>query len=1055
VVEELRKHRIERARPQFPAGVERISMWSEDADQIPLAWFGLLHEGNSDRNSYLIEKVVTPRLEAVRGVSKVDVWGALQDSVRILLDEDKVTAAQLDLGELIRRLSTDNFAQPLGEIDDGGRQILLRSDMRFRSAEEIAAFPVGDGLRLSDLADVRPVKSVQTWLSRVNGSYSYTGMITKDSQVNVVDATHNLRAAIEEIEKDPAVAGELEFLIFWAPGDVVESSLGQLQETAAWGGALALVVLFVFLRRVRLTLCVALSIPVSALLALAWEYFGGGSFNILTMTGITMATGMLVDNSVVVVENIARFRRQGMDGVSAARAGAREIALAVTLATLTTVVVFAPLMFVSDIPLLRLAFIGIGRPLCISLIFSLIVALVFLPVIAARLVGDRPRFVEAVARRIDPLAKGPVGVVALAVGALRWCSFHLSRLLQLVARGAYAVLVLPVRVALAGGALWLAYRFLAETRPSLELAGELAAATGTSADAVSWFENLFVGLAAAAVAALLLLLPFVGRRLRAPRRPQTFVPRGKSLVEMVVALNAHLIRWTLRHRVLASIAAFAALMTIVVPNSQTTFAAFGQDEDTTQIGFFIDFEADFTLAEAADEMAIYERLVETRREEYGFENWSCRFSRDGGRFELYWEDRLTPQRMAELRRELRTELPHLPGHRVQFYDDESTNTRLRNLAFFHLRGPDSRVLERLGPEAVAALEGVPGLGGVSSPLENAPDVLEVEIDRDLALNMSVPSETALNTIAYTLRGWPLPRFYDEGREVPLIIEYDTEKVAGIGTLRDLRVWNGSSMVPLSSFSKIRATKGDREIRRVNGQTTFTITAEVEDPTRVMEITDAGNAALGTLELPRGYSFGLEDTARFRQAEEFGQLIRMLILSMVLVFLLMGILFESWLLPLSVLFTIPFAVLGAMWTVFVTGIAVDTMGLFGLIILVGVVVNNGIVLIDRIHGLVRAGVERSEAVVEGCAQRVRPILMTALTTVSGLLPMALSQPATNAFSYQSLATLVAGGLLVSTFFTLWVVPLAYTLLDDLAKWFLARWAWATRRASSRVVATSPG
>ena len=215
------------------------------------------------------------------------------------------------------------------------------------------------------------------------------------------------------------------------------------------------------------------------------------------------------------------------------------------------------------------------------------------------------------------------------------------------------------------------------------------------------------------------------------------------------------------------------------------------------------------------------------------------------------------------------------------------------------------------------------------------------------------------------------------------------------------------------------------------KTTFDIQARVNDPNRQGELVKAGYAALEALDLPRGFSLGRESSVLARQEQEMAEMFSALGLSVVLVFLLMGILFESVLLPFSVLSTVPFAVLGALWTLYLTGTSMDSVGWIGVIILVGVVVNNGIVLIDKIHRMrVKDGLERTEAVLEGAAARVRPILMTALTTICGLLPMALGEAPTQGIDYRALAVCVAGGLFAATFFTLWVVPLAYTVLDDL-------------------------
>ncbi|MEM7305999.1 MAG: efflux RND transporter permease subunit [Planctomycetota bacterium] len=1041
------RDRIERARPMMPDTVDRVYIWSEDGSQMPIAFFGILHPGDSARTDYLMDKIVIPRIEAVQGVSKVDVWGVLQDSVRILLDEEKVVAQNLNLGELIGRMMQDNFAQPLGEVDDGGREIILRSDMRFRTLEEIADYPLGNGLRIRDVGEVRRVKSVRNMLSRIDGSYSYFGVARKDSESNVVDTSHNLQAAIAELEADPRLAGEFKFINFFMQGDLIESSLAQLRETAIWGGVLSLVVLFVFLRRVRLTLCVACSIPVSALMAVAWERFTGGSFNLLTMCGITLGIGMLVDNSVVVIENIARVRQDGTSPLRAAAVGTRQIALAVTLATMTTVVVFLPLIFMTGEPILRVIFGGIGIPLCVSLVFSLLVAVVFLPVISARILGPRPAWLVRGSSAVAPLTRLPVRLIAYVVGGLRAAWHGLLGLVSWANRGAVSVAA-PLRFVLAAGVValavfgWMRLAPSFETGESLRPFGVLPSAAEKSAPEILGPKLLipavlFVGLA-------LVGLPRWRRRApQPPERPARFVPAGDSLLDMVVALNRRLVGWTLEHRFAAVLVAIGAFATIWVPLDRNTVTAFGEDPSTESARFRVQFDTDFTLREAEDELAVYERYLDDNKERLGFDHWSNRFDDRGASISVYFDQRQLPDKIDEIERDLKANLPRVPGHRLRFYDDSESTARSKTITAFRITGPDSGMLERLGLEAKRLLEDVPGLKGVSTPRETAPDQVRVEIDRDLAQEMGLDTDSVQQTISYVLRGFALPRYQEEGRDVPLQIEYDEEKVAGLASLKDLGVWSGSGVVPLSSFSELSFAKGSHSIHRRNGRTSFTLTGEVEDPLRLLEVTDAGNRALAQLDLPRGYEVDLADSARERQEAEFGELLNAFLLSVVLVFLLMGILFESMLLPFSVLFTIPFAVLGAMWTLLLTGTPMDSMGWIGIIILAGVVVNNGIVLIDRIHRLAAQGLERRDAVLLGCGQRVRPVLMTALTTVCGLIPMAMAQPTSDGIDYRALATIVAGGLVTSTFFTLWVVPLAYTVLDDLGRAMAGyvRW-WGT-------------
>ena len=1048
------RDRVERARPLLPDTVEQIGTWTESSSSMPISFFGILLKGDNETRDRLMERVVIPRLEAVPGIGKVTVWGVLRDSVRILLEEDKVAAARLDIGQLIGRLSQDNFAMPLGELNDGGREIILRSDMRFVTPEEIAEYPIGGGLRIKDVGRVSRVKQVGDSLSYIDGGVAYYGMAVKDSQSNVVEVSRNWTRALEELEHDPALEERMSSITFFLQGDMIEKALGQLREAAVWGGLLAVAVLFIFLRRVRLTLCVALSIPVSALMAIAWEYFAGGSFNVLTMTGITLAIGTLVDNSIVVVENASRLHQLGRKASDAAIVGTRQIALAVTLATLTSVVVFMPLIFMSSNPIVRLIFGGIGIPFSTSLLASLLVAILFLPVIAARLMGARPRKVAVLADALAPVFRLPVRAVALCLGGLRAVWFVLLRGLWWVERAVLSI-VAPLRwivVAAAVGLVVWKWRAAAEMFGAGTALSEFGVGLGGGP---SHATQLRVKLVAGSVVVILLCVLGLQRWWRmtahAPARPERFVPAGGSLVDMLVAGNQRLVRWTLDHRFAATVWALVSFLTVSIPWTHMTFTPMGEDESVDSVEFNVSFNANFSLEEADEEVSRYGEFLEENRERYGIEHWSCHYDETEASFALYWEESKSREFFEDFAHRLEKELPRIPGHTLVFYDSENMGERSSTVASFSLVGPDSSELERLGAEAERILTRVPGLSQISSRLQSAPEQIDVRVDRDLANEMGVDSDAIQRTIGWALRGFPLPPFQEKGRQMPLLIEFDEEEIAGLSTLRDLTVFGLNGAVPLASVAELGFTKGSRSIYRRNGQTSFTLTAKVDDPTQIIPVTERGYRALAELEMPRGYGFDLEDSARTRQESEFSELIAALGLAVLLVFILMSILFESLLLPFSMLFTIPFAVLGAIWTLFLTGTPLDSMGMIGMIILAGVVVSHGVVLIDRIHGLRREGLVRREAVVEGCAQRVRPILMTALTTVFGLVPTILAKPSGNdGFDYRSLATIVASGLTASTFFTLWVVPLAYTVLDDLhlrtrdeLRWWLRTYSWRRR------------
>ena len=1026
------RDRIERARPNLPSTVDRIFVWAHGDGDLPMMFLGFLIAERTPELDYLLEHEIQRRIEAVDGVSRVQIFGTLEDSVRILLDEDKVRAARLDIGSLVAALMRDNFAQPMGEVNDGGRRFLLRSDMRMRSFAEIENYPIRQGLRLKDVASVVRAKTIRDQLTRIDGRDAYYGMIQKESTANMVEVSHALRDLFEDFESDPKLVGKIGVSVFFDQARFIEVSLSQLSQTALWGGGLSVLVLLMFLRRVRMTLCVALSIPASALLAITWEHFTGGSFNVLTMTGLTLGIGMLVDNSVVVMESIARQRSEGKGPLDAAVSGARDVGLAISLATLTTVVVFLPLIFMGGNPMLRVMLGAMGIPLCISLLVSLLVALIFLPVVSARILGERSQKAESVAAVMGGVMLVPVraiaGLVTVPRAAFHWGLAATHRAIRL-SLGLLVPLRWPLSAALLGaGALALGRG--GPARDLVQQMNGLGVPSRAGTMSASGSTNAAVG---SVIAALLLIfvLPHWRRRPGLPpRRPSSLRPKGTSILVWIQEANRSLLTWTMQHRLLASLAAMGALSSVSIPMGKMSMAAFGREEESSQIEIRVDMEDNFTLSEASEEIAHYEGLLEGMREELGFEHLVARFGVGGGRLELQWVDRPGVVKMEATRARLRKELQPRPGQKLIFSKETGMDVASRQFVHFQLRGTNPEQLEQFGMQAVKLLRDLPGLTDVTTSLEGAPEQIRLQIDREAATTYGVTSNAAIQSLTWALRGAALPRFQDVDRELPLIIEYDEEEVAGLDTIRDLSVFTATSVVPLSAFSEIEFQPGAGQIHRWNGKITFDIQARVDNPSRQTELVRAGYAALQTLEMPRGFSLGMDDSAAARQAEEVDELTNALLLSVVLVFLLMGILFESLLLPISVLTTIPFAILGALWTIYLTGTTMDSVGFIGLIILVGVVVNNGIVLIDKIHRGRRSTANRTEAVLAGSAARVRPILMTALTTVFGLLPMALSEATNDGIDYRALATCVAGGLVISTFFTLWIVPLAYTVMDDL-------------------------
>lgn len=919
------RDRLQRARMRWPAGVDRYFTWREDAASVPLAFFQMLAPARNPEWDFLIEEVVRPRLEAVDGVGRVDVWGTLDETVRIWFDRDRLVAHRVDYRRLIQRLSSDNFTAPLGELDDGERQHLLRLDSKFRRLADIENFPVRTGLRLADIARVERVPQVRDRLSRFNGKYTYSGLIRAAAGVNPVDASRNLHAAVERLHEDPQLR-DLEFRFLFDQGEMITQSLETLLSTSLQGGLLALVSLFFFLRNLRATIAIALAIPLALLVDGAWLYFTGDTLNVLTMAGMTLAVGMVVDNSVVVLENIRRLREQGTSPRDAAVQGAREVGLAVSLATLTTVVVILPMVFMGSAQM-RTMLGSVGIPLSVALVGSLLVALLLLPSGMRHLGGAR---------------------------------FSISK-----------------------------------------TAGH------------------------------------------------------RSLVAALLACNHMMLGWALRHRLAAVLLSLALLSSTGLPIAAMEFSA-GRGSgmfDRGDVSLYLEMPLGMDLTDVEKEVRRYERFVEAHRKEWRVESVSVRFSRTHATVNLTLEKDVPAEWAEQLRPRVLAAWPRRPGVRVTLRDrgdmfGGDSEERDENNFVVRLYGRDSEYLMGLARRVEAMLSELPEVETVEIPQMDRNEEVVVRFDRERMQQLGVQPEVMFGTVNAGLQGQVLSRFEERGREILLVAEFDRGRKPGMLDLKGTRVFSSSGAFQrLEQLSHIGRSKALGSIRRVDGRTNVTIVGRRAAGVGALEMNRKLAEVMNRVTLPRGYTWS-EESLVAETRRQMGELLDALLLGVVLVFLLMGVLFESVIRPLAIVFTVLFAALGAMWALFVFAGRLDPMAFVGLILLAGIVVNNGIVLLDCIHRLrTEENHEREAAILEGTRRRMRAIVMTAVTTILGLLPMALFGESSErgGVSYVTMAIAVAGGLAVATLFTAFAVPLAYTLLDDLSGWFSRCRAAATPRS----------
>ena len=899
--------RMERTVPELPDDFDNYYIWKYNPEDDPIMWMAVSLPNDEADPAYLVETRIVRALERVPGVARVEFQGAARARIYIDFNREEVERHNVSLYRVMQQLGNENFTMPSGEVRDDGSIVLVRSLSTFADVVALRALPIGNGLVLDDVADVIHGRPLDTTIHRVNGLDAASMDIYKESGSNTLEVTRALAEELDELARDPTLAG-FQFHRFFDQGELIQESIDNLTNTALQGGLLAVFVLFLFLRRTRVTLLIAATIPMSLLMTLIVMYARGDTINLLSMMGLMLSVGMVVDNSIVVVESIYRRRELGESPLDAALNGTAEVALAILAATLTTIVVFLPLITMGDDARFSFFMGTLGMPVCLALASSLIVALIVVPLATTAVAGGEP---------------------APPSRAIRWVSRTYERLLSLVLRRRADAVVLAV----------LALVSMTWAANNLQRADEVSG----------------------------------------------------GMIDAVVRLN---------------------------------------------------FPASFTPEEMNDALTEVETLFLDRTDEWRIKAVRARRWRSSTRgFVMCFLERrergdITKEELLEAIDDI---LPEIPGVKIGVGWGGGGRGGGGNDLDLRLEGPDSEKLMELGEAIAERLRSVSGVLTAEPEIgEEGADELVLEVDRLKAARYGVDPALLARSVAFGFRGTSLRPMHLEDKDVPVQAGFRLEDRADIQRLDAFSVWSPTGSVALSTIADKSFRKGYGEIRRVNRKTALSVKVTFEEEDMMAgraKITDA----LQGLKLPRGYSWNAGQ--RFDDLEEQDSARGYaLMMSVAYVFLLMGMLFESFWLPMSVLFSIPFAFFGVYWMLYLTGMTFEMMAGIGLVILVGIVVNNAIVLVDRVQQHRAEGMARDEAILAGGRERMRPILMTAATTIVGLLPMALGDSGIVGIPYYPLGRSVIGGLLASTLLSLLLVPLFYTFLDDLKGLLLRVLGW---------------
>ncbi|HUR41806.1 MAG TPA: efflux RND transporter permease subunit [Verrucomicrobiae bacterium] len=939
-------------------------------------------EADLKRLRRVAEEQVQKMLEGVPGIAAVKISGGLEDEVQVLVDLSKLSQLGLTLQQVAERLRAENANISGGRVDEGTVSYLVRTLNQFQNLDEIrdtiVATRQNRPVYVKDVAEVRAGHKEREAIIRIDGEEAVEIALYKEGDANAVGVAEGALARVEQVRKQ--MAGDLQVTTLYDQSVFIKQAINEVMRAAIEGGILAIIVLYLFLHNAWMTAVVSVAIPISVIatfnVMLAW----GASLNIMSLGGIALAIGLLVDDAIVVLENITRKHEQGLPLREATVIGAQEVVAAVTASTLTTVAVFFPMVFVQGIA--GQLFADQALVVTGSLIFSLIVSFTVTPMLVAResrtqaVPEGRPAVTRAQAMQGHGAPSRQLPVLGPKLKPLGW-------------------LLRQVRWILGVARFWLFERIIPWIiRPLLWAFAAVAWALGkVMKPMASGWQRGYKGM------------------------ENRYVPT---------------LAWSLQHRgvVLGGAGAMFALSLLLLTRiGVELLPPFNQGEFRTEVTL-----APGTPLERSDD--VLQRLSGAVR---GHEALAANYSvaGTGNRLDTSADtggENFGVMNLAlksdaydaegELMGELRTKLDGLAGVTYRF--TRPTLFTLKTPLEIEVSGYDLVAIERVSEQVRARMLASDRFTEVETSLKPGHPELQIVFDQERAAALSLNTAELAARVARAVQGQVATRYRLEDREIDVLVrgrESDRESIAAVRNL----VINPDAERPLtlSAVAEVALRSGPSEIRRLDQQRVVVLSANLVYGD-LGEAVAALQGILREVALPTGVVAEVAGQSEEMEVS-FRSLQLALALAVFLVYLVMASEFESLVHPFVILFTIPLALIGAVLALYLTGSVINVIALIGMIMLAGIVVKNGIVLIDLVNRLREEGMARTEALIEGGRARLRPILMTTLTAVLGLLPMAIGG-GEGAEVRAPMAITVIGGLIVSTLLTLVVIPVVYTLLD---------------------------
>ncbi len=970
---ELRE-RVDLARAQLPPDVDRIRLRRWQTDQRPIVDASMAWRGPGDRLPDIARRVIEPRLLRLNGVANVEIHGLQERQLTVELDQSRLQAHDVSMHEVARVIRSNNVNVSLGYVEDGGRRFISRAIGEFGAPDEIGSLVIpGTGFRLHDVGEVVYDFPERRRYDRLNGVDAVRIQVYRAPTANVVEVGRAVSAELDRIRAQ--YDGDLDIRVIRDRSARVLRELGNLTRSALLGAFLAVTVILVFLRNIRSTLAVAIAIPTAALcvftgMYIARELFGSTiTLNMVTMMGLMLAVGMLVDPAVVTLESIYRRRTaEGDSPMQAASRGSSEIGMAVLASSLTTICVFVPFFFLST-SRSALWLRDAGIAICLAVVVSMVVALTLIPLASSRL------FREGYSRYDRWIA----GVAA--VGVVLWSGW------QIQTHGLGTV--------------------------SATVAGWITGAF-TSLAGMAWTSWIGITI----VGALLALLIWYAVRYD------------------LLAAYGRLLSWTLDHRLvtLTVTAGMLGLGIFLYSRMEQRGTPWTPER---RVDITVQLDRSYSLEEVRDIFTDVEQTLLARTDSLDIETLSTWFTQRRGRIQAYLVDaddgHLTTQEAGDAVMAL---MPERVG--VEFIQGRRRSWSGPELGVeVRLRGRSADMLNVLVEDVRNRLEQLPGVQDVDTSLEDGDEEVRVTVDREQALSYGLSPQQVAATISQALGTRRTSTFKAREREIDIVVQLREEDRATLEQLQNTHLeGRDGTPIQLATLASFRLQRGPRGLRRQDRELNVSVFANTATPRETFALTPMIQEMMESVALPPGYSWELGDSVRWAREDARDNNFTMLF-ALLLIYLIMASLFESLIHPFTIMLSIPFSLIGVFIGLSVLRVPFDNNTVMGLLILFGIVVNNGIVLIDHINHYRREGMTRREAIIRGGQNRLRPIAMTASTTILNLMPLVLPMlyGTVEGFSrrWGPVGLVVVSGLASSTILTLVLAPTLYALMDDLGEW----------------------